>query len=82
MKFDSFSYSASEPGILTGDFCIGIDLGTTNSAIALSEVDGRKLVYKVTAWDEKGPIGEGIHERAIIQNERFVSKAYSKLEQA
>ena len=45
----------------------------------LTAVEGRKLVYKVTAWDAKGPIGEGIHERAIIQNERFVAKAYSKL---
>ena len=48
----------------------------------LTAVDGRKLVYKVSAWDAKGPIGEGIHERAIIQNERFVAKAYSKLDQA
>ena len=47
----------------------------------LTAVEGRKLVYKVSAWDAKGPIGEGIHERAIIQNERFVAKAYSKLEQ-
>lgn len=47
----------------------------------LTQVEGRKLVYKVTAWDAKGPIGEGVHERAIIQNERFVSKAYAKLEQ-
>ena len=45
----------------------------------LTAVEGRKLVYKVSAWDEKGPYGEGIHERAIIQNERFVAKAYSKL---
>lgn len=45
----------------------------------LTEVTGRKLVYKVTAWDAKGPIGEGVHERAVIQNERFVNKAYSKL---
>ena len=45
----------------------------------LTAVEGRKLVYKVSAWDAKGPIGEGVHERAIIQNERFVAKAYSKL---
>ena len=45
----------------------------------LIEAAGRKLVYKVTAWDAKGPIGEGIHERAVIQNERFIAKAYSKL---
>ena len=35
---------------------------------------------KVTAEDARGPIGEGTHERAIIQNERFVTKAYKKLE--
>lgn len=52
---------------------------TVTCKAELTAVEGRKLVYKVTAWDEKGPIGEGIHERAIIQNERFVAKAYSKL---
>ncbi|MFR6379656.1 MAG: thioesterase family protein [Evtepia sp.] len=46
----------------------------------LTEVDGRRLVFKVTAEDARGPIGEGTHERAIIQNERFVTKAYKKLE--
>ena len=34
----------------------------------------------ITAEDARGPIGEGTHERAIIQNERFVTKAYKKLE--
>lgn len=46
----------------------------------LTAVEGRKLVYRVTAWDAKGPIGEGVHERAIIQNDRFLSKARKKLE--
>lgn len=46
----------------------------------LTEVDGRKLIYKVTVWDAKGPIGEGIHHRAIIQNERFLAKAQAKKE--
>ena len=46
----------------------------------LTEVDGRRLVFKVTAEDARGPIGKGTHERAIIQNERFVTKAYKKLE--
>jgi len=55
---------------------------TVTCRAELTEVSGRKLVYKVSAWDAKGPIGEGIHERAVIQNERFVAKAYSKLEQA
>ncbi|MGM9564588.1 thioesterase family protein [Evtepia sp.] len=46
----------------------------------LTAVEGRKLVYRVTAWDAKGPIGEGVHERAVIQNDRFLSKARKKLE--
>ena len=32
------------------------------------------------AWDEKGPIGAGTHTRAIITNDRFLSKCNSKLE--
>ena len=46
----------------------------------LTAVEGRKLVYRVTAWDAKGPIGEGVHERAVIQNDRFLSKARKKLD--
>lgn len=44
----------------------------------LTEVDGRRLVFAVRAFDEKGLIGEGTHERFIIQNEKFQSKADSK----
>lgn len=46
----------------------------------LIEVDGRRLVFKVEAFDEKGLIGEGIHERFIIQNEKFQMKTDSKME--
>ena len=44
----------------------------------LIEVDGRKLVFRVEAFDEDGLIGEGTHERFIIQNEKFQKKADSK----
>ena len=44
----------------------------------LTEVDGRRLVFRVTAWDAAGPVGEGIHERAVIQNDRFLEKAAKK----
>ena len=46
----------------------------------LKEVDGRRLVFHVEAFDEKGKIGEGEHERFIIQNEKFMKKAQAKLE--
>ena len=35
----------------------------------LTEVDRRRLVFKVEAYDETGLIGHGLHERFIIQNE-------------
>ncbi|NBH62500.1 thioesterase [Anaerotruncus sp. 80] len=44
----------------------------------LVEIDGRKLVFKVAAYDEAGLIGEGTHERFIIKNEKFQTKANSK----
>lgn len=46
----------------------------------LTEADGRRLVFRVEARDAKGLVGEGIHERAIIQNERFLAKAKKKAE--
>ena len=45
----------------------------------LTEVDGRRLVFEVTAHDATGVVGEGRHERFIIQNEKFQTKANAKL---
>lgn len=45
----------------------------------LTEVDGRRLVFSLEASDEKGPIGEGTHERFIIDVDRFMAKCNSKL---
>lgn len=45
----------------------------------LVQAEGRRLVFRVSAWDARGPVGEGTHERAVIQNERFVDKARKKL---
>lgn len=40
----------------------------------LVAVEGRRLSFKVKAWDQKGVIGEGEHERFIVDRERFLSK--------
>ena len=45
----------------------------------LVEVDRRRLVFSVKAFDEAGLIGEGQHERFIIQNEKFMAKTNAKL---
>ena len=46
----------------------------------VTEVDGKRLVLKVAAFDERGPIGQGTHERFIVTDERFLSKTAKKLE--
>lgn len=40
----------------------------------LVEIDRRRLVFKVAAYCEEGLIGEGTHERFIIDKERFIAK--------
>lgn len=44
----------------------------------LTEVDGKKLVFTVKAFDEAGLIGEGTHERFVITNEKFQQKTNDK----
>ena len=45
----------------------------------LTEVDGRRLVFEVIARDAKGVVGEGKHERFVVQNEKFQVKANARL---
>ena len=45
----------------------------------LVEVDKKRLVFNVEAYDECGLIGEGTHERFIVDKERFMAKAEGKL---
>ncbi len=44
----------------------------------LIEVDGRRLVFNVWAYDDVGLIGDGTHERFLIQNEKFLAKAAAR----
>ena len=44
----------------------------------LLEVDRRRLVFHVEAWDEVEKIGEATHERFVIDEERFVAKSRAK----
>lgn len=44
----------------------------------LTALDGRALTFAVSAFDEAGPIGKGIHTRFVIQKEKFMAKANGK----
>lgn len=45
----------------------------------VSQIDGNTITFQVTAYDEAGKIGEGIHKRAIVTSQRFLDKVYTKL---
>jgi len=45
----------------------------------LVEIDRRRLVFSVKAFDNAGLIGEGTHERFIIDKEKFMAKTQEKL---
>ena len=44
-------------------------------------IEGRKLRYEVRAFDEKDEIGSGLHERFIVDSDRFMEKAEGKYRQ-
>lgn len=59
--------------------CSATPLGMkVHAETELIAIDRRKLTFKVAAYDERGLIGEGLHERFIIDMQKFQSKADSK----
>lgn len=40
----------------------------------LTEIDGRRLVFKVSAYEGETLIGEGVHTRFIVNRDKFLSK--------
>lgn len=44
----------------------------------LTAVEGRKLTFRVEAWDEVEKVGEALHERFVIDEAKFTAKAEAK----
>ena len=40
----------------------------------LVEIDRRRLVFNVKVYDDKELLGEGVHERFIIDNAKFIAR--------
>lgn len=45
----------------------------------LVEIDRKRLVFKVEVFDQLELVGTGIHERFIIDNEKFMGKTLEKM---
>lgn len=44
--------------------------------------NGKGLTFSVAAYDETGLIGEGVHQRVVVNKEKFESKTRHKGQQA
>jgi fluoroacetyl-CoA thioesterase len=83
------SSEAVQPYLEAGQSTVGTLVNVTHIAATpigqkvraraeLVEVDGRRLVFAVVAYDELEKIGEGRHERFIIEESRFLNRVARK----
>ena len=79
------SWRAVADSLEDGDVTVGTEVNVRHLAATplgqqvrataeLIEIDGRRLVFKVEAYDEKRKIGEGQHVRFIVGLERFLKR--------
>ena len=45
----------------------------------VTAVEGKIITFSLTAYDEAGKIGEGTHKRCVVNAQKFLDKAYTKL---
>ena len=85
------AWSSIAPHLSPGDSTVGTKVNISHLSAtpvgmkvwAESEVtlvDGKRIELTISAYDEKGLIGEGTHERFIVTDERFQAKTNRKLE--
>ena len=85
------AWTAVSPALNEGESSVGTSLSISHLSATpvglkvwaeaeVTAVDGRKIDFKVSAWDETGPIGEGTHQRFVVQDGKFLAKAQRKKE--
>ena len=85
------AWTSLAPFLEKGESTVGTRLEVTHDSASplgirvwaeseVTLVDRKRIVLKVAAYDEKGLIGQGVHERFIITDDRFLAKAGRKME--
>ena len=62
---------------VTHDAATPLGMKVTCTSV-LTHVEGKKLIFQVEAFDERGHIGGGTHERFIVNKEKFQKKTDMK----
>jgi len=77
--------AALKPHFAPGQKSVGTHVNVSHTAatpigrtvtcdVELVELEGRKLKFKVACRDDQGPIGDGFHERALIDVAKFLAR--------
>ncbi len=86
---ENASVIAVEKYLEDNQTCVGVEVSIRHLAATpvgmivkaraeLVEIDGRRLKFRVEAWDEKEKVCEGWHSRAIVDRSRFTDKLTQK----
>ena len=84
------AYESIAPYLAEGESSVGTKMDVTHLSATtvgmsvraesvVTAVEGRKVTFSLTAYDEAGEIGRATHERVVIKTERFLEKTYDKL---
>lgn len=76
------AYDSLLPYLEEGESTVGVDISvkhiaatpvgcTVRAESVLTEQNGRRLTFTVTAFDDYGRVGEAVHTRALIGMDRF-----------
>lgn len=86
---ENAAYTAVQPHLPAGTSTVGTRIDAKHikatpvglkvwAEAVLTDVDGRKLTFDITAYDEAEKIGEARHERSVIDEHKFISRAEAK----
>ena len=87
--FEGVSADLMAPHLGPGETSVGISMNLTHTAptplgmevravTEVTQVEGRKITFKLEAFDEKEKIGGAVHERFIINAEKFNQRLETK----
>jgi fluoroacetyl-CoA thioesterase len=82
-----------QPHLEPGEQSLGTAIAVTHTAatpvnlsvnveVLVERVDARRVAFRVKAHDDLDVIGEGTHERFVIDRERFLKRVAEKAQKA
>jgi fluoroacetyl-CoA thioesterase len=90
LSMELAAMDALKPYLEPGEMSVGVVVNVTHTAATpegwkvraeaeVTKVEGRRIEYAVSAFDEKEQIGVGIHARAVVERAKFDQRFEAKV---